>query len=168
MLLVLAGSACSKDARSPAATQSPVPSAAQAQTVLPVAFGTADVRAGERVLHFEVASDSSQSERGLGYRDFLAADSGMLFDLHRTLVPQFWMKGMRFVLDFVWIDDTKHVASVTKGVPPEPGVADAALRRYSPSDPVRWVIEVNAGAADRLGLTPGTQLAFDLAADAPH
>ena len=95
-------------------------------TVEPVAFATTEVRVGGRALRVAVASTAVQSERGLGYRDSLPADEGMIFDLHNTVVPQFWMKGMRFALDLVWIDDTQKVVSVTKDVPPEPGVTDAA------------------------------------------
>lgn len=136
-------------------------------TVEPVAFATTEVRVGGRALRVAVASTAVQSERGLGYRDSLPADEGMIFDLHNTVVPQFWMKGMRFALDLVWIDDTQKVVSVTKDVPPEPGVTDAALKRYAPQTAVRYVIEVNAGAADRLGLTPGAQLAFALTSPPP-
>lgn len=86
----------------------------------------------------------------------------MLFDLHETRIPMFWMKGMRFPLDMVWIGEDGRVAEVTANVPPQPGVADADLARISPAAPVRYVLELNAGAASRHGIAVGTQLAFDL------
>jgi uncharacterized membrane protein (UPF0127 family) len=86
----------------------------------------------------------------------------MLFDLHETSVPTFWMKGMRFALDLVWIGDDERVVAVTANVPPQPGASDTQLRRYSPVAPVRYVLELNSGAAARLGFTPDAQLSFTL------
>jgi uncharacterized protein len=150
-------SGCSSTPRSatPAPTATP--------TVVSVAFQTTEVRVGDRAIHVEVASTAAQSARGLGYRDALDADAGMIFDLHGSRVQVFWMKGMRFALDMVWIDSGKQIVQVTTGIPPEPNVPDDRLRRYSPDVPVAYVIEVNSGAASRLGLTQGTQLAFGLA-----
>jgi uncharacterized membrane protein (UPF0127 family) len=113
-------------------------------------------------LQVEVAQTPEQRERGLGYRDALAQDSGMLFDLGETRLPGFWMKGMRFPLDMVWIDEHKQITGVTADVQPQPGVADTALRRYSPEAPVRYVLELNAGAAARLGLDAGGRVDFEL------
>ena len=113
-------------------------------------------------MRVEVASTPEQSERGLGYRDELPEDAGMLFDLHETRIPQFWMKGMRFPLDMVWIGEDKRVVAVTANVPPQPGAADDELARISPPVAVRYVLEVNAGTAQRQGIAAGTQLTFSL------
>lgn len=131
-----------------------------------ILFGTTqihfDTPEGARAIDVEVASTSAQSERGLGYRDALAPDAGMIFDLHGTRVATFWMKGMRFPLDLVWIGEDKRIAGTTTDLQPEPGTADAQLRSYSSPAPVRYVLELNAGATARLGLTPGSQLTFAL------
>jgi uncharacterized membrane protein (UPF0127 family) len=116
---------------------------------------------GDRVLRIEVATTPEQSERGLGYRDALPPDAGMLFDLGSTRTQAFWMKGMRFALDFVWIADDKRVLAVTPDVPPQPGAPDAQLHLFSPPAPVRYVLEINAGVSARLGIDAGTQLSFD-------
>jgi uncharacterized membrane protein (UPF0127 family) len=149
-----------------AAARSPTAAAAFGDTVTPVRFATTDVTyprsGGVGTLHVEVASTPAQSERGLGYRDALADDAGMLFDLHETFVPQFWMKGMRFPLDFVWIGEDKRVVATSKAVPAQPGLPDADLVLVSAPAAVRYVLEVNSGAADRLGLETGAQLAFEL------
>jgi hypothetical protein len=134
--------------------------------VTPVAFATTRLRIdapdAPRDIGVEVASAPAQTERGLGYRDALPAGAGMVFDLHETRVPSFWMKGMRFPLDMVWIGEDKRVAGVTANVPPQPGALDEQLRRYSPDAPVRYVLELNAGAAARLGIAAGTRLSFAL------
>ena len=157
--LLLVACSSSSSAKS-TATPAPTPE------VTPVAFTTTqlhiDASPDARDIEVEVATTSAQSERGLGYRDTLAADAGMLFDLHTTHRAEFWMKGMRFPLDMVWIGEDKRVVSVTTNIPPQPGVPDAQLRRYSPDTPVRYVLELNAGAAARLALAPGAQFTFAL------
>lgn len=110
----------------------------------------------------EVAVTPDESALGLGYRDSLFERGGMLFDLHSTTVPTFWMKGMRFPLDMIWIGEDKKVASITANVSPEPGVPDEQLKRYSPASPVRYVLEVNAGAAAMFGIAPGSQMTFEI------
>ncbi len=134
--------------------------------VTAVHFDTSTLRIGAgpgaRDISVEIATTAGQSARGLGYRDVLAADAGMVFDLHTTTSPSFWMKGMRFALDIVWIGEDKRVASITANIPPQPGIPDDQLRRYSSETPVRYVLELNAGAANRLGLTSGSQLSFTL------
>ena len=157
IVLTLLHAACGGSSR---ATHTPTPE------VTPVHFGTSTLRIeatqGARDISVEIAATGAQSERGLGYRDALATDAGMIFDLHTITRPTFWMKGMRFALDMVWIGEDKRVVSVTADIPPQPGAADAQLRRYSPDAPVRYVLEVSAGAASRLGLTPGSQVSFTL------
>jgi uncharacterized membrane protein (UPF0127 family) len=154
--------ACSGGSLYSASTVTPPPSASPVPTVT---FGDTTLRiagADARVLNVETAVTAEQSERGLGYRDALAADAGMLFDMHATGIPTFWMKGMRFALDMVWIGEDERVIAVTANVPPQPGASDEQLRRYSPDAPVRYALELNSGAAARLGATPGVELSFTL------
>jgi uncharacterized membrane protein (UPF0127 family) len=153
LTLSLLSVACGDDGGNASSTPDNTPDTAAA--IIPFAYdgGT---------LQVEVAQTPEQRERGLGYRDALAQDSGMLFDLGETRLPGFWMKGMRFPLDMVWIDEHKQITGVTAHVQPQPGVADTALRRYSPEAPVRYVLELNAGAAARLGLDAGGRVDFEL------
>jgi uncharacterized membrane protein (UPF0127 family) len=104
-----------------------------------VSIGDASVRA-------EIAADQVSRQRGLSGRERLAADAGMLFLLPDDR-PTFWMKGMRFPLDIVWIRDGR-VVDVTADVPP-PDRPSASLPTYSPDRPADRALEVNAGWAAR-------------------
>jgi uncharacterized membrane protein (UPF0127 family) len=150
------GGSSSPQTATPVATPSP--------TVAPVTFPAAELHivsaSGDHVLRIELATTQQQSERGLGYRDALAPDAGMLFDLGSTRSQAFWMKGMRFALDFVWITEDKRVVAVTPDVQPQPGASDSQLRLYSSPQPVRYVLEINAGASARIGIDAGTRLSF--------
>jgi len=108
----------------------------------------------------EVADTPETRAEGLADRDSLARDSGMLFDLGSAGTTSFWMKGMRFPLDMVWIDAEQRIVGVTADVQPQRGAPESALRLYPSPDSTRYVIELNAGVAGERGLAQGTQLAF--------
>ena len=165
-LLLLAATFAACDSST---TRSATPTArtqAPTATVAPVTFPSTRItymnEGAPAVINVEVASTPEQSERGLGYRDALAEDAGMLFDLGETKVPQFWMKGMRFPLDIVWIFEDGRVASILTAVPMQMNAPDADLVRHAPPVAVRYALELNAGAARRLGLAPNTKLTFEL------
>ena len=159
-VLLIACSGSSSASPTPTATivaSSPVPTVVFSTTQIRI-----DAAQSARTIDVEVAATDEQSQRGLGYRDTLASDAGMIFDLGPVRIPTFWMKGMRFPLDMVWIGADRRVAGVTPDIPPQPGATDAQLKRYSPDVGVRYVLELNAGAAARLGIAAGVQLTFSL------
>ena len=121
-----------------------------------------DLRHEAGTLRVEVARSGSERALGLGGRASLDADAGMLFDLGGVTIPSFYMRGMQFPLDMLFIDNQQRVVSITPDVRPEPGVPDNQLRRYTSSLPVRYVLELNAGAAARLGIETNDQLHFEL------
>ena len=80
----------------------------------------------------------------------------MWFDLGEEREATFVMRDMRFPLDIVWVDAELRVRHVTANAPvPDPGTADAALVRYRPPGPVRYVLEINAGLAGVHGIGVG-------------
>jgi uncharacterized membrane protein (UPF0127 family) len=123
------------------------------------AAGT-QLRVGDATVRAEVADDDAERALGLGGRDALARDAGMYFVL-RADTRGIWMKGMRFPLDLVWIEDDR-VVEVTARVPNEPpGTPDAELPIYSPSVPANRVLEVNAGWAREHGVRRGDRVSFE-------
>ena len=85
----------------------------------------------------------------------------MLFPQSRDIIASFWMRGMLIPLDFVWIGADCRVADLTENVPPP---ADPEQRTglpiYSPSEPVRYIFEINAGEAAALGIEIGDEVRF--------
>jgi uncharacterized protein len=110
------------------------------------------VRIGDATVQVELADDEAARRRGLSGRPRLGRDQGMLFVLPNDM-PSFWMKGMRFPLDIVWIDGNR-VVDVTADVPP-PRRPGGGLPTYSPDRPADRVLEVNAGWAALHGVEPG-------------
>ncbi len=89
-------------------------------------------------------------------------DEGMLFIFPSEGQHSFWMGGMLFPLDFIWISSDRTVVDITVDVPsPEPGVPDGELPRYRPDQAVLYVLEVNAGVVREAGVQIGDTVTFE-------
>ncbi len=112
---------------------------------------------GEVQIEVMVADDSDEMERGLGNRTSMEANQGMVFVYPRAVIPRFWMKGMQFDLDFVWIREGV-VVDILEGVMVQSG--DGELNFYSPKESVTHVLEVNAGFINENGIEIGDVVDF--------
>lgn len=114
------------------------------------------VAVGNSTFTVDVAVTAREKEIGLGNRDSLASGQGMLFVYdHKERYP-FWMRGMRFPIDILWIDD-KTIVDISKNVPvSDKPVKDLPL--YHPVVPADKVLEINAGLSDKFGITVGNTI----------
>ena len=114
----------------------------------------------------EIADDDAERARGLMFRDELADGHGMLF-IHEREAPQaYWMKNTRIALDILYFDDALKLVSQQRDVPP--CSAGDRCPPYPSMAPARYVLELNAGEAARLGLEDGMPLRLSPALqDAP-
>jgi len=116
---------------------------------------TADVTIKNILVRAEVAKTPEQKELGLSFRNSLNKNSGMLFIFNPYQKPFFWMKDMNFPLDIIWIKDDK-IIDISRNLPtPKPGTQINQLTKYSPSDLVNYVLEVNAGFTDQNKIKTG-------------
>jgi uncharacterized membrane protein (UPF0127 family) len=114
------------------------------------------VEIGGQVIKVELAESVSQQTIGLANREFLFSDQGMLFVYSDYQYPGFWMKGMLFPLDIIWLRDSK-VIGWEKNIP----VATTTnLQIYYPPDLVNFVLEVPAGLVDNIGLEAGSEVKY--------
>ena len=114
----------------------------------------------------EIADDDAERARGLMFRDSMEAGHGMLFIHERQEPRAYWMKNTRIPLDILYFDDARRLVSQQRDVPPC-GLGNACPS-YPSNAPARYVLELNAGEAARLGLANGAALRLDpaLSADA--
>lgn len=114
---------------------------------------------GERFT-VEIADDDDERARGLMYRDNMGADKGMLF-IFPTQQPQaFWMKNTRIPLDILYFDAEKKLVSAARNTPP--CTLGDRCPPYPSDGPALYVLELNAGVADRLGVEKGDELKINL------
>ncbi len=144
---------------------SPTPSPTSVPTPTPVATAATDVlvlRVGAGKFIVEVADDTIERAAGLSGRDSLAQGTGMWFAYPTVGHPSFWMRGMRFPIDLVWVDASLRVVAVTHQVPsPLAGATVDDLPLYSPGAPIMYVLEINAGQAVDLGIAAGELVSLE-------
>ena len=97
----------------------------------------------------------------MGERDSLAEQTGMLFIFSGGQASSFWMKGMRFPLDFVWIGADCTVVDLTEDVQHSPPDAPSSeLEIFDSSSPAAYTFEINAGEISRFGVERGDEVRF--------
>ena len=101
-----------------------------------------------REVKVEVADTEEKRKVGLSGRTELAENTGMLFVFNpQNVKPIFWMKDTLIPLDLIWINDNKVVQIDANVQPPKAGTPDSQLAKYTPKEPVDYVLEVPAGYA---------------------
>lgn len=113
---------------------------------------TVDLR---KRLTLEIADTGPERELGLGKRDSLPKDHGMLFVFEKPDIYSFWMKDVKFPLDIIWIHKGV-VTDVVKMNPPKQAFTIPDL--HVPLAKADRVLEVNAGVAKELGIEPGAHV----------
>lgn len=98
---------------------------------------------GQTVLNVEIADTETKRSQGLSGRENLPDNTGMLFIFPASGNFSFWMKDMKFALDFVWIRD-KKILRLDQNVPPpaQTGGIPAIINPYLRVD---QVLEVPSG-----------------------
>ena len=99
----------------------------------------------------ERAFNSQKREKGLGGRKKNFSWNAMIFEFQEKNKFSFWMKGMLFDLDILWISDGKIVA-ISKNIPSD------FSQNITPDILVDKVLEIKAGACDREGIELGDEV----------
>lgn len=103
----------------------------------------------------EIADTPTRRSKGLGGRQSLEDKEGMLFIFDKVDKHPFWMKGLTFSLDFIWIRDDTIVDILPNIKPPEKGLPDSSLPIYTSKVAADKVLEVNAGTSQKYDIKVG-------------
>ncbi len=117
------------------------------------------VRLGGEWFSVELATTPEEQQLGLMFRDEMADDHGMLFIFPTEAWRSFWMKNTRIPLDIFYFDAELKLVSVSENTPP---CRTRQCPSYPSTGPARYVLELNAGKAQQLGVQPGDALELDL------
>ena len=122
------------------------------QPQLPTANITIDTDHGPVAFKVELATTSATQEAGLMFRKTMAPNAGMLFDFHSPVLISFWMKNTILPLDMLFIRSDGTISSIAPDTTPYSTESIWAV------EPVRAVLEINAGRAAALGILPGEKV----------
>ncbi|MRU14021.1 DUF192 domain-containing protein [Roseovarius sp. A21] len=107
---------------------------------------------GQAQFTIEVADDNAERSKGLMNRESMPKSAGMLFVYPRPKTVGFWMKNTLIPLDMIFMDRTGTVQHIHHQAQP------GDLRPKFGGDNIQYVLEINGGLAEQMGIAPGTQL----------
>lgn len=104
-----------------------------------------------------VAKTPSHLYKGLGGKDNLQENQGMLLVFGKMGKHSIVMRDMEFPIDIIWLSNGK-IVDIAPNVPIEPEVSEEKLIRYYPRKEANAVLELPAGWAERNQLKIGEGL----------
>ena len=105
-----------------------------------------------RLFEIYLALSSEQKSRGLMFVREMREDQGMLFAYPPGSRMSIWMKNTVIPLDVVFLDEAGVIINIARNAKPY------SLTSMRSARPGAFVVELNAGAADALGLEDGQTL----------
>lgn len=114
------------------------------------------IELGGKRFSVEIVADDQARARGLMFRELMATAHGMLFVFDGEAPRSFWMKNTRIPLDILFFDARRRLVSLHSRVPPCPDGAECP--DWTSEGPAAYVLELNAGQAETLGLRRGDEL----------
>ncbi len=118
--------------------------------IVPRTLTYRNVQIGNTNIRVIIASTPKEKERGLGGRDNLARNEGMLFVFDQPGQYPFWMKEMRFPLDIIWIDQNFKIVDIEDDISP-----NTYPKTFVPGIPAQYILEVNANFTRKNAITIG-------------
>ena len=115
-----------------------------------------DAESGESLaeLDIEIARTRQQIERGLMWRRSMEENQGMLFEMDSLEQQSFWMLNTYIPLDIIYIDADRRIVSIAENTTPK------STDPIPSGAPALYVLEVNAGFAERHELEQGDRLTW--------
>jgi uncharacterized membrane protein (UPF0127 family) len=123
------------------------PSQAAGRTTIEIVSST-----GVHAFSVQLATNDAERERGLMFVKSLPEGQGMLFDFKRDQPVSFWMRNTYIPLDMIFIAGNGRIMHIAENA--KPLSDDLIPSQY----PVRAVLEVIGGTAEKLGLKPGDRV----------
>jgi uncharacterized protein len=116
------------------------------------------------VNNFELIADlaitNDQQIKGLDVKDQLRENEGMLFVEKQPARYDFWMRGMKFPIDIIWLDSDRTVIHIEHNL--QPCVSDLDCSLHSPDKDALYILETVAGFSQKHNVETGTHMDFHL------
>lgn len=111
---------------------------------------------GEYIATIDIELAEAFEERRLGmmFRTTMEENQGMFFIWPTDVRQSFWMKNTILPLDMIFINSNNEIVTIHKNTTPY------AETQYPSTRPARFVLEVNAGFCDRVGISEGGKIGW--------
>ncbi|MDP4009638.1 MAG: DUF192 domain-containing protein [Candidatus Shapirobacteria bacterium] len=118
---------------------------------------TISIKIKDKNFNLEVAKTLTQKAKGLGDRTELCSNCGMIFLFSQDDIQSFWMKDTLITLDIIWVNSQGKVVYIATASP-EPNTPNNQLKIYKNTEPAKYVIELNPGISEKIGLHIGDHI----------
>lgn len=102
-----------------------------------------------------LAVNDAQRARGLMHVRYLPPTTGMLFIYEHSDYLSMWMRNTYIPLDMVFVRADGSISSVVRNTEP------MSLRSIVATEPVNFVLELNAGIAEKLTIDENSRLILE-------
>jgi uncharacterized membrane protein (UPF0127 family) len=109
-----------------------------------------DIKIVNECLSIESVSSKEDKSIGLSKYNQLPKNKGMLFVYSEPQQICIWMRGMKFSIDIIWLNEQNQVIKLEEGVSPS-----TYPESFCSDDSAKYVLEVNEGTVGRLNIQPG-------------
>lgn len=111
----------------------------------------------------DIALTSEQQTKGLDVKNNLTESQGMLFVFQQPYRYGFWMIGMKFPIDIIWLDSNGVVTHIEHSLKPcPPASSNLTCPVYFPEKDSQYVLETVAGFSMKHNVRLGTHMNFEL------
>jgi len=115
---------------------------------------------GGFIINTDIALTDKQKQDGLSIRNNMQENEGMIFVFKEPKQQSFWMKGMKFPIDIIWLDANLSIVHIEKSL--HPCESFISCPSYRPSSNALFVLETVSGFADSHDLKIGKKINFKL------
>lgn len=116
-----------------------------------------EIRVGRGTIKAEVVKNAIKRQKGLGGRECIGRNQGMLFVFDKPGEQAFWMKDMKFPIDIIWLSSERKIVHIEHDLSPS-----TYPTTYASIKPAQYVLEIQAGRAKSLNLSDDSTLNFSL------
>jgi uncharacterized membrane protein (UPF0127 family) len=111
-------------------------------------------------INTDIALTDKQKQDGLSIKYSMNENEGMLFIFDEPKEQSFWMKGMKFPIDIIWIDESLSIVHIEKGLKPCESLISCPS--YRPTSEALYVLETISGFAEKHDLKIGNKINFQM------
>lgn len=112
-----------------------------------------NVTINNETFYLYVAKTPKDREIGLSKYNNIPQNFGMIFLFDKPDFYSFWMKGMKFPIDIIFIKGDK-IVTIYQNATPSKGQNEGLLR-YKPKSRADKVLEINSGLSQRYNIKEG-------------
>ena len=122
-------------------------------------YYTMDIIIKNITLNVDIAITDLQKQNGLSVKNTLEEDEGMLFIFEKPKKTGFWMNGMKFPIDIIWLNSNLSIIHIEEELQPCLNILNCPV--YKPDKNALYVLETVSGFTNKYNVKENDNVYFD-------